>query len=207
MNIFDHWREIVATVAQPLVVEVGVHHGTSTVRLRAHVEAAGKKLWWIGLEPDPRNAARCRELGLPVIEAAASDEKGDAHLWLSSGITPGYEGRLHTDSSSLQKPIRHLERHPWCKFNETTTVRTVRLDDLIPPEECPTLIWADVQGAQRKVLAGARELLTRTSYLYIECHRQPLYDGEPSHDELCGLLPGWDVVQKWDDDLLFRRRR
>lgn len=203
-TIYDHWRDIIATVATPVVVEVGVHHGTSTLNLRACVTAAGKRMGWLGLEPDPRNAARCRELGLDVIEAAASDTKGVTDFWLSSGYTPGYSARLHTDSSSIHRPTKHLDRYPWCRFASKITVQTVRLDDIVPPEPV-TLIWADVQGAQRKMLAGSRELLTRTDCLYIECPGEPMYEGETTFEELCGLLPGWRVVERWSDDVLFRR--
>lgn len=206
MNIYEHFHRMIDEVDQPTVVEVGVHTGTSTVNLRACAAASGKLLGWIGFEPDPRNAKRCREIGLEVVEAAASDENGAAYLLLSDGITPGYAGRRHTDSSSLQMPTGHLRKHPWCKFSRKTLVRTVRLDDAVPDDELVTLLWADVQGAQRKVLAGARKLLNRTSYLYIECHKQPLYEGEPTFDELCGLLPEWQVVERWNDDVLFQNK-
>lgn len=207
MTIYDYWRKMLAETDTPAVVEVGVHYGESTVNLRACAAAADKRMRWLGIEPDPRNVARCRELGFEILDAAASDIDGEAELRLSSGITPGYEARLHTDSSSLQTPTKHLTRHPWCKFQETAIVRTVRLDDVVHPEESLTLLWVDVQGAQRKVLAGARELLARTDYLYIECHREPLYEGEPSRDELIAMLPGWSVVEAWDDDILFKREK
>jgi FkbM family methyltransferase len=207
VTIYDHWRRILNETTDPVVLEVGVHHATSTVALRACATAAGKAMRWLGIEPDPRNAARCRELGFDVVEAAASDQAGTATLRLSSGFTPGYQGRLHTDSSSLQVPTKHLERHPWCQFQETAVVQTVRIDDLVPLEECVTLLWADVQGGQRRMIEGAREVLSRTSYLYIECHSEPLYAGEPSRDELRELLPGWSVVEMWDDDILFQRNQ
>lgn len=205
MTIYDHWRRILNETAEPSVLEVGVHYGESTLNLRACAAAAGKQMRWLGIEPDPRSVARCRELGIEIVAAAASDVSGEATLMLSSGVTPGYEARLHTDSSSLQTPTKHLTRHPWCKFQETAAVRTVRLDDVVHPEESITLLWVDVQGAQRKVLAGAREVLLRTDYLYIECHREPLYEAEPNRDELMAMLPGWSVVEAWDDDILFKR--
>ncbi len=139
-----------------------------------------------------------------MIEKAVSDTDGEAEFWLSSGWSPGCEGsRWHTDSSSLNAPTRHLEAYPWCRFDDKVTVATTRLD-----AEAPTgpidLLWVDVQGAQRKALAGAPETLQRTRYLYIECHPAPMYDGEPTFEELCGLLPGFVVVKRWESDVLFR---
>jgi FkbM family methyltransferase len=163
-------------------------------------------LQWIGLEPDPRNVAVLESKGLMVIPAAASDAPGCAAMWLSSGETPGCPGREHTDSSSLCEPTAHLEAHPWCTFGERVEVETVRLDDVVPDDFAPDLLWVDVQGAQRKVIAGAQAVLSRASYLYIECHPEPLYDGEPTFEELCELLPGWDVVKRWPADILFGRR-
>lgn len=202
-TIYDHWRRIITTVDEPTVIECGVHDGTSTINLRACVTAAGKQMRWLGLEPDPRNAKRCRELGIEVFEAAASDQPGYATLFLSSGVTPGYTERLHTDSSSLQKPTAHLTRFPWCSFAESVLVQTARLDDLVSPDERITLLWADVQGAQRKLLAGAERMLKQTGFLYIECSREPMYEGEPTFGELCSLLPSWRVVERWEDDVLF----
>ena len=208
-TIYDYWRKIIADSTRDFmrVVEAGVHDGSSTNNLLVCGAVAGKAVGWIGLEPDPRSVAVCREMGLPVIEAAASDREGEAELWLSSGFTPGCEGRFHTDSSSLQTPAEHLKRHPWCQFASKVTVKTVRIDDLVPPDEHIDLLWADVQGAQRKLIAGAREVLARTDYLYIECHRAPLYEGEPTFAELCLLLPDWQVWRQWDDDVLFRRTK
>ena len=63
-------------------------------------------------------------------------------------------------------------------------------------------MWVDVQGAQRKVLHGARETLRRTRFLYIECHGEPMYEDEPTLHELVAMLPGWEVIARWPEDLL-----
>ncbi len=206
VSIYDYWPGIARTRrdlrAHPRVVEIGVHHGDDSVKLR-HLSPTGA-LHWVGFEPDPRNVAVLRERGIAVIEKAVSDTEGHAEFWLSSGWTPGSEGtRWHTDSSSLNRPTSHLETFPWCRFDETVTVTTTRLD-AESMDGTIDLMWVDVQGAQRKVLTGAPNTLQQTRYLYIECHPTPMYDGEPTFAELCGLLPGFAVVKRWEADVLFR---
>lgn len=206
LSIYDYWPGIAGTrdlaSVHPCVVEVGVHQGEDSVRL-TRTSPTGS-LNWIGFEPDPRSVVVLRERGIAVIEKAASDADGEAEFWLSGGWTPGYEGiRWHTDSSSLNVPTKHLEAMPWCRFDEKVTVRTTRLDSELPARTID-LLWVDVQGAQRKVLAGAQATLGRTRYLYIECHPTPMYEDEPAYEELCGLLPGFVVMKRWGADVLFR---
>jgi FkbM family methyltransferase len=186
---------------RPRIVELGVHWGESTHALLA---ACRHPPIWFGWEPDPRNAQVCRESGLMVREAAASDRAGIVELYLSDGTTPGTRNRRHTDSSSIAKPTRHLAAHPWCTFAESCDVETERVDDVVPAWLDVDLMWVDVQGAQAKAFAGAQETLSRTRWLFCELHPVPMYDGEPgSLEELVGLLPGkWDVVARYPADVL-----
>ena len=208
ISIYDYWPGIAGTRhnprGSPCVVEIGVHHGDDSARLT--VTSPTGSLDWIGFEPDPRNVEFLRERGIAVIDKAVSDEDGEADFWLSSGWSPGCEGtRWHTDSSSLNRPTSHLDVYPWCRFEEKVRVKTARLDTAMIARTVD-LMWVDVQGAQRKVLAGAPETLQRTRYLYIECHPIPLYEGEPTFEELCGLLPDFAVVKRWPSDVLFRNK-
>jgi FkbM family methyltransferase len=209
VSIYDYWPAIIRTRRAAdipaCVVEVGVHNGDDFSRLK-RMSPSGE-LDWIGFEPDPRSITLLRQRGIPVIEKAVSDRDGDAEFWLSGGWTPGSEGtRWHTDSSSLNRPTKHLEVAPWCRFDECVSVQTVRLDTALAAKTVD-LLWVDVQGAQRKVLAGAPDTLRRTRYLYIECHPTPMYEEEPTFDELCRLLPEFAVVKRWSGEVLFRNTR
>jgi FkbM family methyltransferase len=186
---------------RPCIVELGVHWGESTHGLLA---ACARPPIWFGWEPDPRNVVVCREAGLAVRDAAASNRSGWTTLHLSGGITPGTGDRVHTDSSSIAKPTAHLEAHPWCKFEETAEVVTEKVDDVVPRDQRVDLMWVDVQGAQVKALGGARETLERTRMLFCELHPKPMYEGEPeSLEALMALLPGkWIVLAQYPADVL-----
>lgn len=210
-SIYDYWPGIAATRhpshPHPLVVEIGVHHGDDTREL-TRTSPTGA-LDWIGFEPDPRNLAVLADRDIRVVAKAVSDTEGEAELWLSSGWTPGSnDTRWHTDSSSLNTPTAHLETAPWCRFDERASVTTTRLDTALADQgDTPIdLVWVDVQGAQRKVIAGGAATLRRTRYLYIECHPTPMYEGEPTFEELCALLPDFAVVKRWPGEVLFRNR-
>lgn len=196
--VFVHLIPYLRAIPNPVIVEIGVHKGTTTPWLWLSCSRPPK---YYGFEPDPRNLRALGDMGLSVCPCAVSDEDGEAEFHLSGGETPGCQGREHTDSSSLRAPTRHIDAHPWCKFDTSVTVPTVRLDSAIG-EPVIDLIWCDVQGAQRQVIAGGAETLARTRMLYIEVHPEPLYDGEPTFEELLALLPGWEVVERYDADVL-----
>ena len=71
-------------------------------------------------------------------------------------------------------------------------------------------IWADVQGAQGMMIQGAPATLKRTRWLYTEFtpdHKDELYSGEARRAEIEALLPGWELVAIYTENLLFRNTR
>lgn len=144
--------------------DVGAHHGFLSVcaaRLGARVYA---------FEPSPDNARRIRrnaELnGLPieVVEAAAWDDEGGASL---------RAGRWDSE-------WRTVPGGP---------VRTVALDDFAASHPAPDLLKIDVEGAEVRVLRGARRLLSeRPPVVVCELH------GEREREDAKGLLSGHDVA-------------
>lgn len=66
-------------------------------------------------------------------------------------------GEEYNKSGSLLEPTGHLIDHPWCVFEQQTTVVTRRLDSVTAELKLNRIdfIWMDVQGAEKLVLAGA----------------------------------------------------
>ncbi len=132
-----------------------------------------KNLKLFCFEADPDNcenhkrivkSSRCQ-----LIEGAISDIDGTVTFNRSGGIHPGVMSNRRS-SGSTNKPTGHLKLHPWCTFNQSITVPSYTLDTWCQQNSIRhiDLIWADVNGAEAKMLAGGTEILKRTRYLYTE---------------------------------------
>jgi FkbM family methyltransferase len=127
-------------------VDVGAHHGDVLALCRAFAPRGRH----FAFEPIPALAAQLRERfpGVDVHELALSDEAGDADFH-HVVTNPGYSGLRRR---SYARPDERVE---------TISVRTVRLDDVIPAEQRVHFIKIDVEGAEQQVLQGAVRTLSR----------------------------------------------
>lgn len=106
----------------------------------------------------------------------------------------------HAQSNSIRKPKTHLELFPNVPYTGRVSVEMVRLDtwykgiSRLKRMSEIALIWADVNGCEGDLIAGAGEVLKRTKYLFIETSDKELFEGQITTDELIKLLPGWEVL-------------
>jgi len=188
----------------PVMLEVGCNDGTDTLRFLDAMP--GIRLFCF--EPDPRPAAVFKaRVPVFLIEAAVSDVDGTAVLYQSGGRPdPSGVGEWNK-SSSIVEPTGHLKMSPWCKFTPAITVPTVRLDTWLAQYDVPAIdfIWADVQGCEAKMISGGTETLKRTRWLYTEWYPTAMYAGQPNLDDICAMLPGWELVGIYGrENALFR---
>jgi len=120
------------------------------------------------VEPHPASAARLRERGFSVIEAALWNERGTATLTQPADAV--------TSCSLLAATAQ--ERPTW-------TVATVRLDQLSVPG-VRVLVKLDLQGAEPQALEGMGELWDRCAGLLLEVS----YGEHGSYEPLRSLLAG-----------------
>jgi FkbM family methyltransferase len=188
-----------------VIMELGAHHGHDTALL---YDAAIKPVKYIAVEADPRNIPtlemRVQPRPIEILHAAIWDRMGEIDLHLSHGEGAG--------SSSLRAPLKHLEHFPDIKFSGHARVHALPLDSitLYYAINHVDLIWCDIQGAERNMIAGGRMTLARTSWLLTECDRIEMYEGQATRDELLDLLgPHWELVAEWPENanLLLRNRR
>ena len=73
---------------------------------------------------------------------------------------------------------------------EVVEVDVVRLDNALAGEdlELPMLLKLDLQGYELEALRGAQETLARTQHVLVELGLRPMYEEEPSFDEVYAAL-------------------
>lgn len=200
-------------VGARVVLEIGANRGMHTPMLLAAFPSAEVHAF----EPDPRaaehfrDAVRDRRVTLHQLAVGAASGRAEFHV--SGGQpppgmppTPGGYRKGWDQSGSIRKPKRHLELFPWCKFVRTISVEVRTLDAWSRKHAPGTIdfVWADVQGAEADLVRGATEALARTRFLYTEYSDDELYEGQPTLRELLGMLPGFEIVRRYADDVLLR---
>ncbi len=161
-------------------------------------------------EPDPQNVKY-------IYETFAADRfRVDFHPWamgreprsLPFWQTTGTDGGEWPWSGSTKRPIS-MERQSTAAFHfkaEPVNVLCMSVDAFCDEFTIPSidLLCMDVQGAEADILLGAKAMLPHIRYIYAEHNSGGVYDGEPGLAGLQALLPGWETVELWPYDVLFK---
>jgi FkbM family methyltransferase len=143
------------------LVDVGAHNGLFARRASLYFPLRRT----IMVEPIPEEAAKLRELHLPgaeVVQAALAETKGRARFTISHAA----------QSSSLLEMNPEMSSAYGADMSGKTEidVTVTTLDDVCKDHKIDRidLLKADVQGAERALLAGALHSLRKTKYMQIE---------------------------------------
>jgi hypothetical protein len=130
---------------------------------------------------------------------AIADHTGKTDFWVC--YTPAGRG-----SGSVHRPTGHMVRTPDYVFQKTENIPCFTLDHIFERVGLDhiDMLWVDIQGAERDMIAGGHYALTRTRYLFIEAEESEQYEGQAVRPELLGLLPAWTVIESFDFNLLLR---
>jgi FkbM family methyltransferase len=134
-------------------------------------------------------ATKSRAADLPsaiLFNVAVSNEKGQMRMYCNEG-----EGQ----SSSILKPLKHLEEYPDIKFPRTEMVEVVKLDSLKFDRSKFNLLYADLQGNELQAFIGAKKTLKNIDAVYCEINFIELYEG-------CGLIGELDTYLSDNFDLV-----
>lgn len=187
---------------KPTIVDLGAHHGEEYEWISRELGPLAK---YIAVEADPRNACQLRynlkdRREVTIIECAIAAEDGAMTLHLCDNETHQAKG-----SSSTHRPTGHLEHFPWCTFEAETTVAGAKLDSIMT-EPVIDLLWVDIQGAERDMIAGGTETLKRVRFIMIEAESVEMYEGQALKPELLALLPDFEVVEDFGYNVFLKRR-
>jgi len=172
------------------IFEIGACEGEDTVK---YAQAFAKARFWL-FEPLPSNFEKLQELLLrhPKINARAfclalSDCNGTATFHVSSAAQDRDSGRpaekcIGNKSSSLLFP-QNVKPKPlqWLEFSEKIDVETLTLDSFCKTSRVQQIdfIHMDVQGAEMKVLVGAKDMLAHVRAIWMEVAFEQTYQDQP----------------------------
>lgn len=117
-----------------------------------------------------------RSSAVKVFHTALGEQKGTCRFWRSS---------FPESSSLLKMSDLHRQAFPWTSENEEIMVQVNRLDDFVGDIQWnpKALLKIDVQGAERAVLHGGVEALSRVDYILVEVSFCSLYEGQPLFED------------------------
>jgi len=131
---------------------------------------------------------------IELVPCACGDVKGEVEIKVSSGRPSSVGDEDPTDygnkSSSLLRPKKHLEVHPWCKFETTQKTEVIRLEDFCANRGIAEIdfLHLDVQGFEKNVLVGMGKMLKKTEVVFLEVENIELYEGQPTKKEIESFL-------------------
>ncbi len=205
-------KDIVSAIGRPdpVILDVGCNDGSDTLAFLNLFPNAQIFCF----EPDPRARARFRarvdDPRARLFSVALGAEDRVKHFYQSNGLpSPELSVKLPEGwdlSGSLRRPKNHLSVHPWCTFDREIFVSVRCLDTWADAYGIGDVdfIWADVQGAEGDLVHGGTETLKRVRYFFTEYSDQELYEGQPTLAQLRAMLPSFEVVKIYPEDVLFR---
>lgn len=162
----------IVTATEPVILDVGAHHGESV----AYLKPLFSKASIFSFEPDPDS--------FDILSASAIDGVSYFNLALSDvdGTASFYRNKIsHTnslfkvnldsrDSIGIANATAENDTQYFEGFNEEVKVATARLDSFTKQHSIGQidLLKIDVQGAECRVLMGARESLKNTRAIVME---------------------------------------
>jgi FkbM family methyltransferase len=187
----------------PTVVELGARIGEDENWIRA---SFSEDVHYVMVEPDLRNCQMILDKGVHrtrrLLIGAVSDHCGtvDFHGSVVDGNTRG--------SGSIRKPTKHLEIFPAVEFplHLSTRVPSHSLDCIFEREWLSkiSLLYVDIQGAERDMILGGQKALSHTQYLFLETEDRELYEGMAVKSELMGMLEGWELIRDFGYNCLLK---
>jgi FkbM family methyltransferase len=194
----------------PVIIEVGANSGQTTAQLLQAMPGAVIHAF----EPDPRAIAKFRSaISNPQVhlyECAVGAANGAVTFHQSTGAEdlPGYT-QGWDQSGSIRRPHTHLQVFPWVKFENQIEVQSMTLDSWSEQHQVTAadFIWADVQGAEGDMIAGAARFLQSVRYLYTEYSNDEWYEGQVTLAALANRLPNFDVLKRYRMDALFKNKQ
>jgi FkbM family methyltransferase len=179
------------------ILDIGGCEGEESIRYSRIFPAASIFVF----EPLPRNQKlvfenieKYKPNNIHFVPMAASDEDGSTQFHVSSGHpdpNAEYDWDFGNKSSSLLAPQEN-NNPAWLQFNEKIEVKTICLDSFLKKNKINEVdfVHMDVQGAELKVLSGAKEFIKSIKAIWLEVADVEIYKGQPLRTDVEYFMNG-----------------
>jgi FkbM family methyltransferase len=192
----------------PIIFEIGCADGGDTQDFVNTFTGTDFKMYCF--EPEPTNIeifkSRNFNDNVKLFEGAVGDYSG--YIEFNRSRSSGDYNALRY-SGSINKPKEHLNEWPFIVFDEKTTVPITTLDNFCNSNKISHIdfIWADVQGAEDKLIKGGVEILKNTRYLYTEYSNKEYYIGQMGLTNLLDVIGNdWEILKDFGTDVLLKNK-
>lgn len=187
------------------VLHIGAHFGEEN-NVYNQLEIENRMFF----EPLSSNFAKlCKNVGneFSLINVALGNETKEVEMYV--------ETANQGQSSSVLKPIKHLQQYPHIQFPFKEKVSMVKLDDLNIDMNKYNFINIDVQGYELEVFKGGVNSLEHIDYIMAEINRDEVYENCAKIDEMIEFLNpyGFELVETnwaghtWGDGLFIKNKK
>lgn len=220
MEILERFKEIIADVKEPFVIECGVCDGWHSNKMLEIIKEKDRPYIFHGFEPN-------KDLHLQIL----NNLKG--HLMFNQGVIsvfPNAVGAVNEEtvfyksggskvkdgkvvdnyygSSSIRTPKIVKDSFPDMNFvKDKVFVITLdrHLEKYCLDRLLVDFIWADVQGAEIDLIKGGQNKFKFVRYFYTEYSNNEDYEGQAiGLQSILDLLPYFEIVEDYGEDALLK---
>jgi FkbM family methyltransferase len=195
--------------------EVGVFDGDMSGNFLSFIQKNNRvDNRYFAFEPDSRNYNKIinnpnfpiSKSGVELVKKALHSKTGEFNLFTSSGKAEGNPNEYDC-CSSLLEPNEVTKLYPFLKF-DNEMVNCITIDDICKKRNIEHIdfIYADIQGAEVEMIKGAKEMMSKVKFMFLEkSDKHRLYGNQPLTDELINVMKenNFEVANNYDCDILF----
>jgi FkbM family methyltransferase len=215
MEIFDYIKNIIKDKEEVLFFEFGVCDGYHSNLILNLIEEQNIKYNYYGFEPVISLCNQVNEnnkrTNFYCINKAIGDKDGLVKFYESGGQKIDENNIVHHyyGSSSINKPKDVLKYWQEMTFEEKE-IESIKFDTFIKENNLQNkiidFIWADIQGAEVKLIKGGKETFKNVRYFYTEYSFGNLYQGDAGLKGILKALPNFEIEYDYQGDVLLRNK-
>lgn len=215
-DIFEYIDEIIKDKSEVLFFEFGMCDGYHSKKIMQQINDKGIKFNYYAFEPVDYlfrlindNKPNFSNGNFYPINKAIGDKNGVVKFYQSGGqkiinneITEHYYG-----SSSINKPKDVLKYWKEMTF-ENKEVESIKFDTFCQDnnlqDKIIDFVWADIQGAEVKLIKGGKKTFNNVRYFYTEYSNGNLYQGDQGIEGILKHLPNFKIECDYQGDVLLK---